>query len=63
MFVTFSVSGLAQGVLSGVVTDETEANIPGVEVTAVNTATGVENMVLTNGSGAFSIPQLSTPAT
>src|SRR5690606_24060604 len=46
-----------------VVTDQTEAVIPGVEVTAVNTATGVSNVVITNEAGAFSITNLLTPGT
>src|SRR5262245_53789164 len=49
---------LGNSVLTGIVEDPTAARIPGVEVTAVNTQTGVETIVLTNESGAYNMPNL-----
>src|SRR2546422_6346065 len=45
-----SVSGFAQ--------DPTQAYIPGVTVTATNTATGVTTTAITNESGAYNIQGL-----
>ena len=45
-----SVSGFAQ--------DPTQAYIPGVTVTATNTATGVTTTAITNESGAYTIASL-----
>jgi len=49
---------LGASVLTGIVEDPTGAKIPGVEVVAINTQTGVETAVLTNESGAYNIPNL-----
>jgi hypothetical protein len=58
----FASVGLAQeGInasLSGTVSDPTGALIPGVEVTAKNTATGVTSTTLTNESGTYRFPSL-----
>jgi hypothetical protein len=58
----FATVGLAQeGInasLSGTVSDPTGALIPGVEVTAKNTATGVTSTTLTNESGTYRFPSL-----
>jgi hypothetical protein len=59
----FSAEAFAQGTLSGVVRDATQANIPGVEVAARNTGTNISTTVITNDAGAYSIPQLLTPST
>ncbi len=55
---------LAQGVggttsLNGVVTDAQGGVIPGASIEAKNTATGVAETVVSNTTGAFSIPGLS----
>jgi len=60
-FFVFTANAFGQagnGVLTGTVADVTGAVIPGVEVKAVNTQTGVENIVLTNEAGAYNIPSL-----
>lgn len=44
--------------LSGVVIDESGATLPGVQVTAVNTATRLQRQVMSDASGAFSLKQL-----
>src|SRR5262245_14115735 len=44
--------------LTGSVTDSTGAVLPGVSVTATNTATGVVSTVLTNEAGAYTIPSV-----
>src|SRR5580704_614097 len=46
------------GTIGGVVTDPQGAVIPGAEVTATETATGVQTKVTTNGDGVYSIPRL-----
>src|SRR6185369_14858803 len=58
----FATVGFAQeGInasLSGTVSDPTGALIPGVEVTAKNTATGVTSTTITNESGTYRFPSL-----
>ena len=49
---------LGNSVLTGTVEDPTQARIPGVTLTAINTQTGVQTVVLTNESGAYNIPNL-----
>src|SRR5205085_6123769 len=44
--------------ISGTVSDPTNALIPGVTVTATNTATGVASTVITNDSGAYNFVTL-----
>ena len=44
--------------LSGTVTDNTGAIVPGVKVTATNVATGIMNTVLSNNAGVYSFPSL-----
>src|SRR5688572_28295644 len=53
---SFSQSTYAR--VSGTVEDSTGALIPGVTVTATNTATGVVSTLLTNESGSYSFPSL-----
>ena len=57
-----ATAGLAQeginATLSGTVSDPTAALIPGVEVTAKNTATGVTSTTITNESGTYRFPSL-----
>src|SRR5436190_6934283 len=52
----FSQSGNAT--LSGTVSDAAKAFIPGVSITATNTATGVVSTVLSNETGTYNIPSL-----
>src|SRR5712672_3304537 len=44
--------------ISGTIQDATGGLIPGVTLTATNTATGVVSTVLSNESGAYSLPSL-----
>lgn len=58
---TVGISAWAQvsrGTLTGIVTDPSGAVVPGVAITAVNTATGVKNNAVTNSSGAYTVPLL-----
>ena len=57
----FAMDGFAQVInatLSGTVTDATGALIPGVEITATQTETGVLSTSLTNESGTYQFPSL-----
>src|SRR5262245_17402811 len=63
LWVFFSVAALAQtsnATLGGTVSDSTGALIPGVTVTATNTATGIVTTVLSNESGAYQFASLQT---
>lgn len=53
---TFGQSSYAT--VSGTIEDSTKALIPGVTVTATNTATGVVTTVLSNEAGAYNFPSL-----
>src|SRR5712672_329128 len=56
-----SVFGYAQtgnAALGGVVTDSTKALIPGVNIVATETATGVVTSTLTNETGSYNFPVL-----
>src|SRR5262245_597288 len=55
---TFSFSQSSNASLSGTVSDAAKALIPGVTVTATNTATGVISTVISNESGTYNIPSL-----
>lgn len=44
--------------VSGIVTDQTGANVVGATVTAVDTTTGVSTPVTTNGAGVYTTPGL-----
>jgi len=46
------------GSISGTVTDPTGAVVPGVQVVALNTQTGVEQTTQTNAQGFYSLPAL-----
>jgi len=50
----------ATGQISGTVSDSTGARLPGVEVTATQTATGTMRTAVTNETGAFNLPSLPT---
>src|SRR5262245_56837310 len=56
----FSVPAFSQstGTISGRVTDESAAALPGVTVTATNSATGIARDTVTNAEGLFSLPAL-----
>ena len=59
----FSVCSYAQtsnASLGGTVSDATGALIPGVEITAANTATGIVTTAISNEAGAYSFPNLQT---
>jgi len=49
--------------LSGTVSDNTGALIPGVEVTAKNTATGVASTTITNETGTYGSPACNLETT
>ena len=50
--------GQATGSITGVVQDSSQARVPGVTVTATNTATGVKVQTLTNESGSYNFASL-----
>ncbi len=54
-----SAFGQAIGSITGVVTDASQARLPGVSVTAANTATGVKTTSVTNETGAYNFPSLA----
>ena len=58
LFVFWSAAALAQEVaqISGTVTDQTGAFVPGVEVTATQTDTGTKRTAVTDSGGLFAIP-------
>jgi hypothetical protein len=61
LFVPFITSGFGQSstaTISGTVKDASGALVPGVTITATNTATNVASTALTNESGAYNIPAL-----
>src|ERR671919_178277 len=53
-------SGQATADLAGRVTDESDAVLPGVTVTATQTDTGFTRTVVTDGTGAYVMPNLPT---
>src|SRR5436309_13883428 len=59
--VTLSTSAFGQSsnaALSGTVSDAAKALIPGVNITATNTETGVVSRAITNETGTYSLPSL-----
>jgi protocatechuate 3,4-dioxygenase beta subunit len=58
VFVTTGFGQINNATLTGTVTDATGAVLPGVTITAANTATGVVTTSLTNEAGAYTIPSL-----
>src|SRR5438552_13929999 len=61
LFLVFgSVSLWAQATaqISGTVKDQTGAVLPGVEVTATQTDTGIVRMTVTNETGSYALPNL-----
>jgi len=47
------------GVIRGTVTDETGGVLPGVDITARNTDTGITRVVISDDEGRFRLPQLA----
>ena len=47
-----------RAIISGVVTDEQRAALPGASVTIRNEGTGVETTLVTNASGVYTTPPL-----
>lgn len=58
VFVQVAQAQTTTAVLSGTVTDETGAVLPGAQVTVTNTATGVRRSVTTDAVGRFTASQL-----
>src|SRR5262245_38687015 len=58
LLVTASFGQVNNATLTGTVADSTSAVLPGVTITATNTATGVVSTVLTNEAGAYTIQSL-----
>jgi hypothetical protein len=55
---TISFGQANNATLTGTVTDTTNAVLPGVTITATNTATGVASTIVTNEAGAYTIQSL-----
>src|SRR5918995_2135480 len=47
-----------RAIISGVVTDQQGAAVPGATVTVRNEATGVDTVLVTNAAGAYTTPPL-----
>jgi hypothetical protein len=56
--VTTSVSAQSTAQISGTVKDPTGAVLPGVEVTATQTETGITRTTISNETGAYALPNL-----
>src|SRR5262249_33147559 len=54
-----SAFGQATAQISGTVTDQTRAVLPGVEITVTQTDTGVTRTAITNETGSYVLPNLS----
>ncbi|HYR84233.1 MAG TPA: TonB-dependent receptor [Terriglobia bacterium] len=57
---TFAFAQTSNATLGGTVSDSTGALIPGVSITATNTATGIVTTVLSNEAGAYQFASLQT---
>jgi hypothetical protein len=57
---TYAFGQSGNATVSGTIEDSSRAVLPGVTVTATNTATGIVTTVVTNESGAYNIPGLIT---
>src|SRR5438093_3165516 len=55
---TPAFSQSSNATLSGTVSDAAKALIPGVSITATNTATGIVSTAVTNETGTYNIPSL-----
>src|SRR5262249_1069908 len=56
----YSLAQTSNATLGGTVSDASGALIPGVSITATNTATGIVNTVTTNEAGEYQFPNLQT---
>ena len=56
LLVTVSFGLINNATLTGSVADATGAVLPGVTLTATNTATGVTSTTVSNEAGAYTIP-------
>jgi hypothetical protein len=54
------VHGQATAQISGTVRDQSGAVLPGVEVSATQTATGIVRMAMSNETVSFALPNLPT---
>src|SRR6516162_3610287 len=52
---TLGFSQSSNGTISGTVSDASKAVIPGVEISATNSATGVVTTVVSNDAGAYTV--------
>ncbi|PYS36574.1 MAG: hypothetical protein DMG14_24130, partial [Acidobacteria bacterium] len=57
---TYTMAQTSNATLGGTVSDTTGALIPGVTITATNTATGIVSTVLSNEAGAYQFASLQT---
>src|SRR5256885_2378555 len=60
VLLTTAVAQTTNATLGGTVSDSSKALIPGVTVTATNTATGIVSTVVTNETGAYNFASLQT---
>ena len=62
LFLAFSPAAVAQvitGSITGTVSDETGAVLPGVEITVQNQETGISRTVISNDEGSYRAPSLT----
>src|SRR5438128_587073 len=59
LFVSTYAFAQTTATITGAVSDATGAVIPGVEITATNTATGQSRMAVTNELGRYYVPALN----
>src|SRR6187200_1975094 len=60
VFASASLWAQATAQISGTVKDQSGAVLPGVEITATQTDTGVARTTITNETGTFALPNLVT---
>src|SRR5215475_13898003 len=60
LFCLYTFAQTTNATLGGSVSDPSHALIPGVTVTATNTATGIVSTTVTNETGAYNFPSLQT---
>jgi len=60
MFSTYTFGQTTNATVGGTVSDSTGALIPGVSITATNSATGIVTTVITNEAGAYQFASLQT---
>src|SRR5437868_3096998 len=57
---TYSIAQTSNATMGGTVTDASGALIPGVTITATNTATGIVTTLVSNDAGAYQFASLQT---